>query len=395
MQDVAGTGPFFRPLVLGVMLVASLPGPAHADGDAMLGTSLFESGRGYGLTSAGVGLAGRNENAAMSEVVTEGTIELRGIPAGATVRHAYLYWVIFGGPDDPTVTLDGASVTGEVIGRESDTCWDGDDGDYFLADAPNVVYRADVTSAVDADGDFVIAGFPSFTATADTQGAALVVVWEDSSRDDFGTILLRDGAQVVDPTRGVEVPFTDLPELAPTAGFLHVGVGDGQVLLPDGQLRFNDSFVASPGGMQHFRGRNGSYWDSVVYDLLELDRLEGTGPESELTQEFGGDCLVFAYAALDIRSEGSVDIDAGTPDAGALDAGIVDGGSGLDASIADGGGADAGMRPDAGAPTTGTTGGCGCAVPRERDLSGAVWWVICTAALLARRRRTSPARATR
>jgi MYXO-CTERM domain-containing protein len=298
MRDAIGRGAF----LFGSMFVAcALPGRAYADGDGMLGPTLLESGAGYGLASAGVGLSGRRAPDSTSAPIASGTLELHGIPAAADIRHAYLYWVIYGGPDDATVSLDGESVTGEVIGRDGSTCW-GDDETYFLFDAPNTTFRADVTSLVDGDGDFVIEGFPSYTATADTQGAALVVVYDDPGRSDLGTIVLRDGASVVDPDSGVDVTFDELGAFTATGGFLHAGVGDAEVVHLDGLMRFNGGSVPAPDGMQHFAQRDGAYWESITYDLLALGRLGGLGPSSQFTQGYRQDCLVFAYLALDIRS---------------------------------------------------------------------------------------------
>lgn len=145
--------------------------------------------------------------------------------------------------------------------------------------------------------------------------------------------------------------------------------------------------MGAPDGIQHFAQRDGTYCDSIAYDLLARDALDGLGPETSFSQEYGQDCLIYAYLALDIRSEAPIEADAGVVDAGGADAGAADGGSVDGGSAADGGPRDVGAGIDAGGPTTGTTGGCGCSVPRGQDLDGAAYLALASLALAARRRR--------
>jgi MYXO-CTERM domain-containing protein len=485
MRDIVARGA----LIIGWLVALAAPRAAHADGDAMLGPTLLESGAGYGLASAGVGLSGRRTVDTTSMAVTTGTIELRGVPAGAEIRHAFLYWVVYG-PGGESIVLDGETVAGAEIGRDVHTCW-GSSEDYFLWEADNVTYRADVTDHVTGDGDFVLTGFPSYTTSADTQGAALVVVYDDPSREELGTIVIRDGADSVRTESAVVVTFDELPLSTPTGGYMHAGVGDGEAAYLDGLMRFNGTPIGAPDGRQHFAQRDGAFWDSINYDLLSRDALDDLGPSTSFSQEYGQDCLVFAYLALDIRSvlvdpdgdgvdevldncddvanpeqsnsdtdtfgdacdncpgdanetqqdadgdgvgdrcdicsrvsdpdqadcDGDergdacdncprnanptqIDLDGNgigddcedvPPDecvAPMLDASIADGGPLPDGGGADGGSRDAGMGLDGGGPTTGTTGGCGCSVPRGHDLRGAAWFALASLALaLAARRR--------
>src|SRR5688572_21863990 len=97
------------------------PTSARANGDETLGESLRESGKGYGLASTGVGMAGRREVAANTTPVPSGILDLTGVPAGALVRHAYLYWAVFGKNGDATVTFANTTTTGTVIGTSAPT----------------------------------------------------------------------------------------------------------------------------------------------------------------------------------------------------------------------------------------------------------------------------------
>jgi hypothetical protein len=383
--------------LLGVMALWALAATARADGDETLGATLFESGRGYGLATIGVGVAGRRAPPGASMAVDEGTLALRGVPTAAVIRHAYLYWAIYGGPDDVTVALEGTSVTGAVIGRAGTTCWGEVESDYLFG-ATNVVVRADVTDLISGDGDYRVTGFPSFAPMADTQGLGLVVVYEDPGRDDAGTIVLRDGAAAVNETTAVSVTFGELPALTATGVFLHAGVGDAQAVYLDGYMGFGRVSVPEPDGIQHYAEREGAFWESLSYDLVALDTisdpLDEIGPTLRFTQEFGQDCVVFAYLALDVRSALPAAIDGGMPDGGTSMAdggstsdggGATDGGSTADGGIDAGSPRDASSAFDAAGPLVGSTGGCGCAVPRD-DARPSPWWIALLAtAVLVRR----------
>jgi hypothetical protein len=74
---------------------------------------------------------------------TEGTIGLRGVPAGASLRRAYLYWnysdtTAIGGATS-TVLLDGNAVKGVKTADNADPCW---------GLVGNHTFRADVTTLI-------------------------------------------------------------------------------------------------------------------------------------------------------------------------------------------------------------------------------------------------------
>jgi hypothetical protein len=76
---------------------------------------------------------------------TEGTIGLRGVPAGASLRRAYLYFNYSDtaaiGAVSSTVLFDGNAVKGVKVADNADPCW---------GLAGNHTYRADVTTLVRA-----------------------------------------------------------------------------------------------------------------------------------------------------------------------------------------------------------------------------------------------------
>jgi len=285
-----------------MLLALAPPISASADGDGALNSTLFETGEGYGLVSAGVGLSGRREAAGAGAAVTSGTIALTSIPVGAAIRHAYLYWVIYGSALDTTVTLDGTTVTGTVIGTDGPTCWD-PTPTYDLSAQNNVAYRADVTALVAGNGSYIIAGFPSFEAARDTQGASLVVVYDDPASDARATVAIHDGSAVLfEAGVAFSVAFDEIPPVVATSAELHVGAGDGQLSLPDrGMDIAGDTLAAPMGRPATFGSYSGRYWDNLTYSL-EAFALDEIGPDLVVSNDALSDCVVFAYVAVVYRS---------------------------------------------------------------------------------------------
>jgi MYXO-CTERM domain-containing protein len=272
---------------------------ARADGNAMFSETLMKRGPGLSAAAFGVGLSGRLVGAP-SVPVTKGTFNVSGLSADAAIEQVYLYWVTYGVTGSGIVKLDGADITGTLIGRDEGTCWD----EFPTFD--NFVYRADVTAAVTGNGAYEITGFPSGTAAADTQGASLFVVYTDPAVALAGTVILHDGAITMFNNNNATSTFTAVypPPVALSARLL-VGVGDGELALGDGTLSFDSVGLSLPPDGEHFRSSAGRYWDARTYDVA-------LGPDDtsvHWAQDFEQDCLIFAYSALAFQYE-LVDDDA-------------------------------------------------------------------------------------
>ena len=76
-----------------------------------------ETLQGGGVVAQGASMSGREDAAAN----TSAAITIAGIPAGATVHRALLYWSISGGTDT-TATINASAVTGVLLGTANDTC---------------------------------------------------------------------------------------------------------------------------------------------------------------------------------------------------------------------------------------------------------------------------------
>jgi hypothetical protein len=256
--------------------------PAQANGDGHLSLSYSISLEGD-LVIAGVGLRGSGT----------GDIVVSGIPAGASVRKALLYWATIGTQDTFTSpTLDGQSVTGKLIGTAADTCW------YATG---NFVYRAEVTSLVSRNGTYSIAGLPALGHfDNDSQGAALVVVYSapGTARK---TILINDGAVTLDLEKHT---YTDtiqgfVPDDPLTSAQITYIVGDGQSWL-DGDITLNGSVLDTSA----FTGSDGDYWDTLSYDVTGLapTPLSTTTIDDYYAPADVTDCLLWVATVFSVTS---------------------------------------------------------------------------------------------
>ena len=257
------------------------------DGDNSLERSFQTILRGD-VVAAGVGLAG----------IGEGNIHIDGLPAGSRVAKAFLYWATIGSVKTFTSpTLDGAAVDGELIGVSGDTCW---------GMANNFVYRADVTSLVDGNGIYTIAGLPGAVRLAgnnDSQGASLVIIYFDDSQP-FRTLIIDDGAVSLDILHQNEYTDTisdfDTDSPATNAEVTYL-VGDGQSEFVSGDVTFNGTWI----GQNVFSGVEGAYWDTLSFDVTNLQ------PESPSTTTINDndpnnpdspDCLLWAATVFSVTS---------------------------------------------------------------------------------------------
>lgn len=232
---------------------------------------------------AGVGLRGSGT----------GDIVVSGIPNGASVSKAFLYWATIGTQDTFTSpALNGQAVSGKLVGSSGDTCWSANG---------NFVYRAEVTSLVSGNGTYTIAGLPaSGHIDNDSQGAALVVVYSAAGAA-RKTILINDGAVTLDLEKQT---YTDtiqgfVPDDPLTSAQVTYIVGDGQSWL-DGDITFNGSVLDT----NAFAGSDGDYWDTLSYDVTSLapTPLSATTISDHYAPLDETDCLLWVATVFSVTS---------------------------------------------------------------------------------------------
>ena len=128
-------------------------------------------------------------------VVQPAPFPITAIPVNAQIEKAYLWCVAVGngGPITATITNPAANTSNFLMantGQDIDLCW-GFPGTYS--------YRADVTSCISGNGNYIISGLPVGTSISgsDVEGATLMIIYKDVSATYTGSIHIDDGCLVM------------------------------------------------------------------------------------------------------------------------------------------------------------------------------------------------------
>ena len=230
------------------------------------------------VTSAGVGLRG----------IGTGTISLTGIPAGATVQRAFLYWATLGTAGTFTApTLNGTSLTGSLIGQSDDPFW----GSF-----QSFAYRAEVTALVTGNGTYTVAGLPAAGPTVnDSEGANLVVIYSLPGAA-ARMVTINDGAVTLAGSR-LQFHTTPLSGFVaadpPTGAHLTFVVGDGESITPEYAGVDTTLLATDP-----FSGSDGNFWDTRTSDVSAAIPASATSADAVIST--GNDSLVWVAAILSV-----------------------------------------------------------------------------------------------
>jgi hypothetical protein len=242
---------------------------------------------GGGVTSQGVSLATR------AGAPSTGTITINGLPNGAIVQHAALYWMTIGGPDT-TAVFNGVSRTGTLVGASKDSCWN------INQLGPNRVYRhVFPPGAITGNGTFTVGGVGGMGGS-DGQGASLVIVFRTNSPlARTGHIQIRHGAvtgNAATPTMSNVFTSLSVP-VQPFSAALNAGVADGQAAFGEGPMTVQGQAV-SPANA--YDGSDGPLWDDDRFSVPNTLFPAGTTSRTN-SLTTGSDCLAWAYSALSFQ----------------------------------------------------------------------------------------------
>jgi len=233
--------------------------------------------------AAGVGLRG----------ASSGTINLSGIPAGSTIRRAYLLWGMLDNGESPslrTLSFNGTPLTGVNIGSGPDTCWDRTNSH---------AYRANVTALVTGNGSYALTG----VATGGNilgDGASLVAIYENPL-EPLRTVQLYEGNLVL--SIRINRPATASMQLTGfTAGQAPSGkstfiVGDGQSFTDAASFDGGLSTVALT---NPFDGTDGQLWDTETISITGSISPGATSALASLSTD--EDCLMWVGQAFSVTT---------------------------------------------------------------------------------------------
>jgi uncharacterized repeat protein (TIGR01451 family) len=262
--------------------------------------------------------------------VGSGTITVTGIPANSRIKFAYLYWHGPTNSADPNVNanvfVNDVPIAGTNIGFSGDNNWG-----YQNSQA----YRADITSLVTGNGSYQLTGFgASTTAGANTNGASLIIFYDDGNPANYRDVVLLNGndsngnltgSDCHLPTTG-QTTFDAAGWNATASGIQYSGgaanlqlhVADGQSFSDDalkingftlpgydvGPIFQGDSVPGVLVSGVNGTGVTGNLWDIKNFDITNFLTTEGQNTLTVTTGVYQ-DCLSLVAAAFDVPSSNS------------------------------------------------------------------------------------------
>jgi hypothetical protein len=247
-----------------------------------------------------------------------GTLRLRGIPAGATIFKAFLYWSIIGDYQQPRHAqgnFQGAPITGTFIGADHAPCW-------LSSTSSAYSYRADVTRRIGGNGDYSLTGFATGRNDGGDpwnvpvtppliDGASLVVIFQKAAYPPT-SIIIWDGA--------ASVPFEAASKWIQIGGFpaaANPAVAYTTFIGADGQNSAEPASTVNgnPVARADWDGTDwqtapayslGNLWDT---DTASVGWAIPAGATSARVEVFGSpDCLTWVAQIFSI-SDGRLDSD--------------------------------------------------------------------------------------
>jgi hypothetical protein len=251
-----------------------------------------------------------------------GQITIAGIPAGATIKYAFLYWTILGSSELTNFkngSINGTPITGLLVGSGTDPCWSAGTG---------FSYWANITSVVVAkrNGAYSLAGFASGRVDgADpwlvgspapmAEGASMVVIFEKASIPAYPLTRI----QIFD---GYAVTSAATLSISPNWGFAasnpvplvrttFIGA-DGQIDKEPGS-KFNGVTITPPSWdgtdtqPPFAKFSKGNLWDTATVSVGKYVKPGNLG--ATITTTGGPDCIAWTAQVLSIGHNGAADSD--------------------------------------------------------------------------------------
>jgi lysophospholipase L1-like esterase len=251
-----------------------------------------------GYTAAGIGM--RN--------LGHGTIAVSGVPAGGTVKSAFLLWDVLADQNNPGFaqgTFNGTPVTGTEWASGASPCW---------SVAGNWSYEANVTGLVGGNGFFTLAGFAggqsngadpwsAGSAPPLLDGASLVVVYELPSMP-AAVIQIAEGAVMTNAGHPAEATLDGFMASSPASATATYIVADGQEA--GNKAAFGGATLpavsfpgADPQAVPDYS--RGNLWDTVTADVSAHVTPGDTSAALAVTGH--NDCVVWVGQVLAVAGQ--------------------------------------------------------------------------------------------
>ncbi len=339
MREVSGHGTrglLLRGCSLALLAIGLLCGQ---DASAQAITRFVRDTGNINFVTTGGSLRAQNNNGNSCLMNATSSQNLSGIPAGTTIRNAYLYWGGSGSSNDPNVTLNGSSVSAS---RSFARTWNNAGTNYQFFG-----HFANVTNLVTGNGNYQFGGLTVNTGapfngnSTCAGGWALVVIYQGAA-ERLRAINVYDGldyfygSQLTLNPDGFRVPPANID--GRIAVFTLDGDPGNSTALNgfDEALRFNgqllDDGINVPDSVpliQQFDGTINSQGVSTSYgvdvDQYNISALLSPGQTSGTTQYSAGADLVLLMAQIvSATSDPAVNLSATLSHTGNFVAGSTD-----------------------------------------------------------------------
>lgn len=260
-------------------------------------------------------------NAGNACAVTTGPVSatVSGIPAGSTIRHAFLYWGGSGSTADNTVTFAGSTINASQT--YSDT--------YFLSGSYDLDYfgaMADVTAQVTGNGSYTLnnltvtntdqGGLATYCSSAAvTGGWGLLVIYENTTTEPLRVINIYDGLQWF---RGSSITLTpsnfNIPA-SPINGKIAVLSLEGDVDNSGASGGFTEGLTFNSNALTDALNPTGNQFNSTInilssntsygfdFDEYSVSPYLSAGQTSATTvYSSGGDLVLLMLQAVSVTS---------------------------------------------------------------------------------------------
>lgn len=232
---------------------------------------------------------------------TQGSISISGIPAGASIVEAYLYWGMLADSESPALrnlNFNGTPLAGTLVGSGLDTNW---------GRAASFAYRATVTSLVSGSPTtYALTGVASGGSIL-AQGASLIIIYERPG-DPFRSVVLLNGDVVFkNSDDAASTAISGFVAAAPVSAKTTFIVGDGQDF-PD-----SASFTGGAGTstfINPFDGSDGRFWDTDTFTVSSAMNPGDTTATARIPRigDFIGDALMWVAQAFSVTTNPPFDV---------------------------------------------------------------------------------------
>jgi hypothetical protein len=223
---------------------------------------------------AGVGLRGTGDASGLAT----GYINMTGVPNGAIVISAFLYWETIEStplPSSGDGFFQGYPILGKSVGTGSSPCWSAGGGTGSSNGSKTLrVYRADVAPNLVINGAFQTNGTyqvilhdsgSNGAGTPLTEGASLLIIYRTLNAP-LKSVVIYDGSWTMNNSTSYMSQtlkgFYQADDSIPSSGRLTHIVGDGQSNFGE-TLYFNGNQIA----INPFTGTSGFSWDNITYNV--------------------------------------------------------------------------------------------------------------------------------